>query len=779
MANTIITKNSATATAVPTAGQLVQGELAVNVTDKRLFTENSGGTVVEVGTNPSTIAVAGNATVGGTLGVTGLATLASSTLTTNPTLSAGTANGVTYLNGSKVLTSGSALTFNGSALTLAGDLTVNNAGNTDSMLRVAESVGTVYFGGNGNGKANIYFSSPSASAPTYSFFGDANTGMFWPAADTVGWSVGGSEKMRLTSTSLYTASGINVLLGNSTDPLGGNRLLVQSASTVNNNRTMSVYNTAATSTTAFANRILQLSSSGSGADVTIHFSDQVANNAYIGMGSGALYFAIGNGTTKNMTLTSSGNLGLGVTPSATSAAGYTSFELGANAGTGLTGNNGDLYLTENAYVNGGAWRYAASSIVSAMYNLGSGVHRWYTAPSGTAGNAISFTQAMTLTSAGDLLVGGTSAKGQITSIKSSSTTTFSSLGHGMLGLQNTSSTNNNYTWMNFYESNGNYVGAIGTLNEVHSSASNTVKGSLVFATKQSGVGGYPVERMRIDSAGNVGIGTSLPQAPLHVTGTIKVATGNAQGILALGEAAGSGVNVGLWRGAANAPTTDGNFLNLGGYEGIVFATGNAVIGSQTRQMVITDGGNLLVGTTSGSNHVIQKSNASSIALNINNSSATSPRGVSFTFSAASPNDGTATFFTTADSTAYRGGWLSNGGVQNYQGNDSNLSDRREKTNFSPAKSYLETICAIPVQTFNYIDQNMEEDGGLTLGVVAQDVKTVAPELVMESNWGTEEEPKMRLSIYQTDLQYALMKCIQEQQAIIESLTARVSALEGN
>jgi hypothetical protein len=44
MANTIITKNSATATAVPTAGQLVQGELAVNVTDKRLFTENSGGT---------------------------------------------------------------------------------------------------------------------------------------------------------------------------------------------------------------------------------------------------------------------------------------------------------------------------------------------------------------------------------------------------------------------------------------------------------------------------------------------------------------------------------------------------------------------------------------------------------------------------------------------------------------------------------------------------------------------------------------------------------------
>ena len=82
-----------------------------------------------------------------------------------------------------------------------------------------------------------------------------------------------------------------------------------------------------------------------------------------------------------------------------------------------------------------------------------------------------------------------------------------------------------------------------------------------------------------------------------------------------------------------------------------------------------------------------------------------------------------------------------------------------------------------MQTFNYIDQNLEEDGGLTLGVVAQDVQAVAPELITEGNWGTKENPKMRLEIYQTDLQYALMKCIQEQQTLIESLTARLTALE--
>jgi hypothetical protein len=112
------------------------------------------------------------------------------------------------------------------------------------------------------------------------------------------------------------------------------------------------------------------------------------------------------------------------------------------------------------------------------------------------------------------------------------------------------------------------------------------------------------ERMRITSSGSIGIGTSSPYADLHVTGTIKVATGNAQGILGLGEPNGSTVNVGLWRGAANAPTTDGNFLNLGGYDGVVFATGAAAIGSQTERMRIDSGGNLFVSKTSSASNTV-------------------------------------------------------------------------------------------------------------------------------------------------------------------------------
>ena len=65
MATKIVTKNSSTASAVPTASDLVQGELAVNVADKRLFTEDNGGSIVELGTNPSSLTVSGNIDVDG------------------------------------------------------------------------------------------------------------------------------------------------------------------------------------------------------------------------------------------------------------------------------------------------------------------------------------------------------------------------------------------------------------------------------------------------------------------------------------------------------------------------------------------------------------------------------------------------------------------------------------------------------------------------------------------------------------------------------------------
>ncbi len=49
MANKIILKKSSVASKVPVAGDLEVGELAVNLTDKKLFSKDSGGTVIELG----------------------------------------------------------------------------------------------------------------------------------------------------------------------------------------------------------------------------------------------------------------------------------------------------------------------------------------------------------------------------------------------------------------------------------------------------------------------------------------------------------------------------------------------------------------------------------------------------------------------------------------------------------------------------------------------------------------------------------------------------------
>jgi hypothetical protein len=105
-----------------------------------------------------------------------------------------------------------------------------------------------------------------------------------------------------------------------------------------------------------------------------------------------------------MRLDSSGNLGLGVTPSAWSA-GTKAFELANGGVVSFAGYIGTVGAV-NAYYNSG-WKYTTSNF-AARYDQNAGTHVWFNAPSGTAGNAITFTQAMTLDASGNLLVGTTS-----------------------------------------------------------------------------------------------------------------------------------------------------------------------------------------------------------------------------------------------------------------------------------------------------------------------------------------------------------------------------------
>jgi len=103
------------------------------------------------------------------------------------------------------------------------------------------------------------------------------------------------------------------------------------------------------------------------------------------------------------------NLGLGVTPSAWSSGVKAYQTTGSSFFVGDTRN----YFATNIYLNSSyAPTYITSNYALEYYqDATGGTHKWFNAPSGTAGNAITFTQAMTLDASGNLLVGTTSNLG--------------------------------------------------------------------------------------------------------------------------------------------------------------------------------------------------------------------------------------------------------------------------------------------------------------------------------------------------------------------------------
>jgi hypothetical protein len=133
-------------------------------------------------------------------------------------------------------------------------------------------------------------------------------------------------------------------------------------------------------------------------------------NAVSGSAGGVITF------TQAMTLDSSGNLGLGVTPSAWNSA-YKAFQFVAGSIASVT--SGEATYLHNAFINtSGNYAYI-NAAAAARYSQSGGVHYWFNAPawSGTGSPNISFTQAMTLDASGNLLLKttsiGTSAVGVI------------------------------------------------------------------------------------------------------------------------------------------------------------------------------------------------------------------------------------------------------------------------------------------------------------------------------------------------------------------------------
>jgi len=242
-------------------------------------------------------------------------------------------------------------------------------------------------------------------------------------------------------------------------------------------------------------------SSGLAVTGTLSASTNVtAGNFYIGAAAGTFGYAdasasivttnVSSGTpnllvfntsgSEKMRLDASGNLGLGVVPSASN--GGRTFEVGYLGCQLRGGGVSDTNVESNTYYSSG-FKYAYSGARASRYAQTGGVHQWWvsTDVTQTAGNPITFTQAMTLTAAGNLLVGTTSDNGY----------KFATVVAPSASFQNAITMTN--------ASDSDLSVRIRTNETSFINSGSTA--SFTFATNST-------ERARIDSSGNLGLGVT-------------------------------------------------------------------------------------------------------------------------------------------------------------------------------------------------------------------------------------------------------------------------------
>jgi hypothetical protein len=403
---------------------------------------------------------------------------------------------VVYASSSSALATGSALTFDGNGA-------FKSTGSTDGFISstfVNTSAGTsavnrIQIGNNtsdGAGQIVVYGGNHSTLASVMDINNANNADLRFLTNNT--------ERVRLTSSSLYTASGINVGIGLS-GPTG--RLHIATAGTANDIQ-MTGSGTAGT--------YVQMTNTGgiftAGLDNStggVFGGAAYSGNFYM---SGAYPMIFWTSGTQRMRLDSSGNLGLGVTPSAWSSGYAPAFE--NKGGAVFAPNTTQLQLASNAYINSSSQWIRRNAGYATLYNQGGGEISWSLAGTSTAGSVASFTQAMTLDASGNFYVGTTSQLG-------GSNITFNQPANADMKIGASVSTGTRAAYQVFVN---NTVTTVGTEN---SSGGSLVSGSSAYSTVISNSGAYPLsfgtnntERARIDSSGNLLVGTTSNTRPARL-----------------------------------------------------------------------------------------------------------------------------------------------------------------------------------------------------------------------------------------------------------------------
>ena len=228
-------------------------------------------------------------------------------------------------------------------------------------------------------------------------------------------------------------------------------------------------------------------------------------------------------------------------------------------------------------------------------------------------------------------------------------------------------------------------------------------------------------------------------------------------------------------GAGSSVTSGSKNVIIGGYVGAaapISATGSNFIvlsdGDGNVRGTFDSSGNFLVGTTATSNisklTTYHAGNAF-ITANTNTSNLTTPA-----MQVSKGDNNTTTSNVLVQFLV--NGFVTGSGQINANGSSAaafgSFSDQRLKENIVDLPSQLDKIMALRPVEFDYVESM---GGGHQIGFIAQEVQTVYPDLV-----GVGENEMLTLTdMNKNDAR--LIKCIQEQQALIQSLTARITALE--
>ena len=276
-------------------------------------------------------------------------------------------------------------------------------------------------------------------------------------------------------------------------------------------------------------------------------------------------------------------------------------------------------------------------------------------------------------------------------------------------------------------------------------------GGLLFKTAGLSNSGM-AERMRIDSSGNVGIGTGSPSGEFHVDSglapcDIHFTTGSSGGT-------GYDVNLSMTGGANNAEMNlnmgisgDADREQIKTYQSTMrFRTNNA------ERMRIDSSGHVLVGKTSA-------------AIT---AAGTEIRSNGEIFSTIPNAYTTNHVYSTAG--AYRFYVTGAGQIHATSNSISGISDERLKENIVDLETGLAEVMSLQPRRFDW----KNGDGENVAGFIAQEVETILPDLIGNFKHDSLADAK---SLRMGDMLPTLVKAIQEQQTIIDDLKSRIETLE--